>query len=534
MTFVSTAHAIDCSRFVIPDRLNSKTASPLSPPLLFGKHRNFFRFQLHPNSLYTVEFYRQHPYGIPGRLLALKVEAKSDWRGILEPGVSAVTQYLRERGIERGLTPLEKTFADEILLKTASDTSFDSLPADIAEYLNRNFDADKDEVYVVVRSATSHVIQGTYVQQLNAIDPRVAATKTALNPKRVGQGGQNLDGFLIRPASSGSTPVPLVVVWGGSGGTIPQGWAQALAHNGIAALGVRYFTYDPQDPSVASGAITHLIDRTPLEIFKTAVEYGRKLEGVDAKQISVLGESRGGEGALLFAQYYGNELGLKSVIANRPFHFAVGSKISESYVVEADRPSWTYKGKDIGFAALPDNVFQLSQTIKLNEKLGTLDQISWWQPEGNIDLPLVNLRPLFEQMQPGPEALIDVGSFKGNILALGGTHDLVWPADVAVRELAKQRLGRKSDYFINVRGGGHYVQVGRASNNLTGELQFELGLKGKEKQGLRIVARDGGVDRMTDGIHELVNEHLVIQSILHGQKIRHSRNLPFIEFLEQN
>lgn len=120
---------------------------------------------------------------------------------------------------------------------------------------------------------------------------------------------------------------PAAVVFGGSeGGNAQYDVAAMLAQHGYAALSLAYFDQPglPQE-----------LKRIPLEYFARAVRILRRLPEVDPARVVVIGDSRGGEAALLLASTF-----------PRLIHGAIGLVPDDTvYTVPPD--SWTLHGKAI-------------------------------------------------------------------------------------------------------------------------------------------------------------------------------------------
>jgi len=102
-----------------------------------------------------------------------------------------------------------------------------------------------------------------------------------------------LVGALFLP--SASAPCPAVIVLGGAGGGLSEGGAETLASEGFAALALAYFGID---------RLPHELLEIPLEYFEKAIAWLRAQPGVDAERVAVVGNSKGGELALLLGATY--------------------------------------------------------------------------------------------------------------------------------------------------------------------------------------------------------------------------------------
>ncbi len=85
---------------------------------------------------------------------------------------------------------------------------------------------------------------------------------------------------------------------------MPLGLARVLSSMGILVHTYSYFSYNKSDPAVQGGAVNYLLTEAPLERFGAMVESIKELPYADKNNISFLGESRGGEAALLVAPVF--------------------------------------------------------------------------------------------------------------------------------------------------------------------------------------------------------------------------------------
>ena len=104
---------------------------------------------------------------------------------------------------------------------------------------------------------------------------------------------EDLVGTLFYPETPG--PHPTVVALGGWGGGLREGGAEALASEGFAALALAYFGVEP---------LPHKLTEIPLEYFAEAIAWLKSQPAVDADRIAVVGNSKGGELALLLGATY--------------------------------------------------------------------------------------------------------------------------------------------------------------------------------------------------------------------------------------
>jgi dienelactone hydrolase len=87
---------------------------------------------------------------------------------------------------------------------------------------------------------------------------------------------------------------------GGAGGGLSEGGAESFAREGFAALALAYFGLD--------GLPRELVE-IPLEYFEGAIAWLKRRPMVDAGQVAVVGNSKGGELALLLGATFPRDVG---------------------------------------------------------------------------------------------------------------------------------------------------------------------------------------------------------------------------------
>jgi dienelactone hydrolase len=229
---------------------------------------------------------------------------------------------------------------------------------------------------------------------------RVEVVRTLLTPAvtAVDVAEDGLVGRFFRPA--GDAPVPAVLTLGGSEGGLRVGFAALLATHGFAALALAYFAYGPPLPSSLANI--------PLEYFGRALAWLGARPGVRGDRLAVLGQSRGGELALLLGATYPE---LSAVVSY------VGSGIVFPSPEDWLTPAWTYRGEPV---------------------------------------------PSFSDPASWNEAAIPVERIAGPVLLISGEADRLWPSAL-LSQLALDRLRAHDhphpDRHLRYAEAGHIIEA---------------------------------------------------------------------------
>ena len=157
----------------------------------------------------------------------------------------------------------------------------------------------------------------------------------APNVSRTEVRDEGLVATLFRPRDSGTHPTVIVV--GGSGGGLWEAPAALLASHGFVTLAFAYFGIDPLPPGLRE---------IPLEYFGKGIRWLQRQEGVQPQPLGVLGQSRGGELALLLGATF-PEIG--AVVGYVPSGVLwMGIQLGDAARTQAV-PAWTFDGRPIPF-----------------------------------------------------------------------------------------------------------------------------------------------------------------------------------------
>jgi dienelactone hydrolase len=239
----------------------------------------------------------------------------------------------------------------------------------------------------------------------------------------------------FRPASSGiygtlflprDTGVrrPGVLVFGGSDGGLGRTFvASLLAAHGYPALTVAYFGVPGLPDALAE---------IPLEYFVKAVGILRAQPGVDPRHVFVMGDSRGGEVALLLGAYFPHLI--NGVIAGVP------SSVVNPAFPDRSRAAWTVQGRG---------------------------------------LPAVMPVDLGEPAPPAsPQAVIPVEKIRGPILLSCGDLDVAWPSCPYTEAITRRLTARHFRYpvtALHYPGAGHLAGLFSAYFSLTDDALTGVG-----------------------------------------------------------
>jgi dienelactone hydrolase len=238
-----------------------------------------------------------------------------------------------------------------------------------------------------------------------------------------------LNGFLYYPAEGG--PFPGIIILGGSDGGLYEWLARAFASNGFAALTLAYFKY-PNLPD-------ELVE-IPLEYFDRAAAWMKAQSSVKDGRLGLVGGSRGGELALLFASHNSD---IRAVVAMTP-----AAHVWEGFTVKFFSPdyqptsSWSLGGKP-----LPYITFKVSPEDKEKEMKGELASFVKYFTDS------------LAQADPAAieKAAIPVEKIQAPILLISGTDDQTWPSGefcaTIMARLKKAGFKYEVKHISNVKGG---------------------------------------------------------------------------------
>ena len=268
----------------------------------------------------------------------------------------------------------------------------------------------------------------------------------------VREGG--LVGTLFLP--SGSAPSAAVLALGGAGGGLSEGAAETLAKEGFAALALAYFGLD--------GLPRELVEM-PLEYFEGAIAWLGRHPGVGAGRVAVVGNSKGGELALLLGATYPKGVG--AVVGYAPSAVVwQGIPFDREVYHGGPRSPWSLRGEAVPFVPLarPDAAEMMLMTESLLE-----------------DRP-ISTRALYERALGDETAVaaagVPVEKIEAPVLLISGTDDRLWPS-TRLSEMAIGRLEAHGHSFphehLRYEGAGHTIAPPGYEPAASWTDRFELG-----------------------------------------------------------
>jgi dienelactone hydrolase len=239
-----------------------------------------------------------------------------------------------------------------------------------------------------------------------------------------------LRGFLYYPAEGG--PFPGVIILGGSEGRLVEGWAQAFAANGFAALSLAWFGYQ---------SLPEELVEIPLEYFDRAAAWMKAQPQVKAGGLGLMGGSKGGEAALLAAS---RNSAFRAVVAMTP-----AAHMWEGHTLRFFSPdykpvsSWSLGGRPLPFIS-----FKVSPQDKEKEMKGELTSFVFFFRNALAQADSATIK----------KAVIPVENIAGPILLISGTDDQIWPSGDFFAAIVTRLKHARFLYdvkHLSIEKGGH-------------------------------------------------------------------------------
>lgn len=221
-----------------------------------------------------------------------------------------------------------------------------------------------------------------------------------------------------------STQQPPIIIFGGSsGGNFYENYRnylEDLVDNGYAVLSLAYFDYD------SSGDLPDKLRHIPLEYFKKAMVWMEGQPHTSKGQFAVIGNSRGGEAALLLGIQYPE---ISTVVAIVSSAYVGGAYDEKRKVTGA---AWTFKGKEIPYVDYQKAISNYNP---------------WWKIIDDA-----------EEVEP---FAIPVEKLSAAVLLLSGQKDKIWPStEMSERIIRRLEKNQYKFPFKHISyDAGHNIRV---------------------------------------------------------------------------
>jgi len=221
-----------------------------------------------------------------------------------------------------------------------------------------------------------------------------------------------------------STQQPPIIIFGGSSGgnfyDNYQNYLEDLVDNGYSVLSLAYFDYN------SNGELPNKLRHIPLEYFKKAMDWMENQPQTSKGRFGVIGNSRGGEAALLLAIQYPE---IETVIAIVPSAYVGGAYDNKRKVSGS---AWTLEGKEIPY-------------VDYQSAVANYDP--WWK--------IIHYKEAVEPFA------IPVEKMSAAILLLSGKKDAIWPStEMSERIIQRLADNRYKFPFQHISyDAGHNIRV---------------------------------------------------------------------------
>ncbi|MCA1730732.1 MAG: dienelactone hydrolase family protein, partial [Actinobacteria bacterium] len=265
---------------------------------------------------------------------------------------------------------------------------------------------------------------------------------------------EDLVGTLFHPTTPG--PHLTVVVVGGWGGGIREGGAEALASEGFAALALAYLGVDPLPRDLVE---------IPLKYFAEALAWLKAQPAVDADRIAVMGNSKGGELALLLGATYPEDV--KAIVGYVPSAVVWQGASSDQWSYHWDpRSSCSLGGEPLLFVR-----FAKPHPAEMPQMTGFF----FGEP---MAIGHIFYERALENEAAVAVASIAVEKINGPVMVISGTDDQLWPS-TRLSEMVIERLEAHDHPFpyehLRYEGAGHMIIMPNSEPEAPQMERFEVG-----------------------------------------------------------
>lgn len=445
------------------------------------------------------------------RVFLTSIEAKSDKDGNLDFG-----RAIAEKKLGRLLVDPEPRYAGALALKLFDDVSAMDVPAEASDLVAR---LPAPTALKPLLLAKASKVGGTtsvpWSMEIYRYDPSMQSIPL----KSAVVGFDGVFTYANRPDDRA-----VVVLAGGGSAVSDAAWANYIAHSGFHVLQLYGLSQ--------SEGVNPSVERFPLDLFEKAIAYVRAQPFVNGQDVSVMGDTRGAEAALLVAQLMGNDLKVKRVFAFRPHFFVGSSRMSGSALLAAnpldeEHSSWTYHGAELAFAQYPvKDKSPVGVGLDFAKENGTLDFLA----NNGVKIPAMRMLPGFQVITPTEQSLIHLQDYVGHVYAIAGEDDGFWRAPESVGKLSQQRTAKLDELRWTIKGAGHTAYPGAMPEALGDKAGILTGAatEAEVAAGNSVFLLSGG-KQLNNAVATILNQFQVYCAM----KNYEPEQIPFADFLKK-
>jgi uncharacterized protein len=247
---------------------------------------------------------------------------------------------------------------------------------------------------------------------------------------------KGLHGKFFYPKGGENLP-PVIIIGGSEGGIwLSETFGYPLAQEGFAALALPYWQY---------ADLPDALKAIPLEYFDRAIDWVHNQPATKKEGVAMIGNSRGGEGALLIASH------------NPKVSAVVGAVPGDHVAPSIDWDDWT--NRTSAWTLNGDTLAYTSGT-RYNEETGWGDYFEKLGEQKDYE-----------------EAAIKVEHINGPVMLISGGDDKIWPSQIMSDRMIERLRTYDFPYFnchINFPEAGHkFVTPPRSYRKSTGNRSDE-------------------------------------------------------------
>ncbi|MBW9154051.1 acyl-CoA thioester hydrolase/BAAT C-terminal domain-containing protein [Clostridium estertheticum] len=227
---------------------------------------------------------------------------------------------------------------------------------------------------------------------------------------------------------------PLVVILGGSRSGLPSPLSEYLLDYLKPNYNVLLLAY------FGVGDLPKTLERISMEYFVNAISFVKEKHKIADNQVVIIGQSKGGEAALLLSNYMESAITIACVPSCYVFQ---GLPVTPSNM-KSPKSSWSFNNYD-----LPYIKFYLDKNAMKEAEKKNYCRCYEMSIENNLN----------------KDALININNYKGKILLLSAENDNYWPSKKMSNILVKNSNNKDNINHIVLELEGHYFLKYKQSVN---------------------------------------------------------------------